>query len=519
MTKRLLVVVLLTSSAAVLTLAQQPSSLLEPPRKQQLNDVGTPGVLLPLRTTPIERPALDGVERETLPQLEDQWATDATTGAQYRRGQLLVRFRNGSNTTARTQALQRSGASRVATMPLPANWELVAVPEDPPLADTAAALMRSGTADEVSLNYRATKHQFRPNDEGFSLQWNFDAINLPLAWQINPGATNNVVVAVIDTGMNTVNGTFGLRNPLGGTLPIRFSTVPDLVTDGRIVSPYDFVYGDTQPLDTEGHGTHVAGTIAQQTNNNIGAAGVAYNVKLMPLKVLASSWDALFLNRPTGGAYADIAAAIRYAADNSANIINMSLGGTASATIVRDAIQYAVGKGVFVSMSAGNDAEDGNPMTYPAAYASNIAGAVAVGAVNRSLKRATYSTFHDYVEICAPGGQIETSMDFQRGITQVTYDESATLAFFSPADLLTFLRLGFRPTFDRFELTPYDGTSMASPHAAGVAALLYSQGIHNPAAIEAAIKKFAKSISATKDECGAGLIDARAALRGLGLSR
>jgi serine protease len=521
MTKRLLAVVVLAGGAGVLALAQQPASPVDTLRKERLIDVGTPGVLLPLRTTPVERPVLDGaIDPSTVPIVPDLWETDPATGARYRRGQLLVRFRNTASSSARVLALQRSRATRVATLSLPNNWELVSGSEGTSLTDTADALLRSGAAEQVSLNYEVRKAQVRPNDEGFRFQWNFDAINMPLAWQINPGGRNDVIVAVIDTGLNTVSGTFSFRNPSGGgSLPIRFSTVPDLVAEGRIVSPFDFVYNDGNPLDLDGHGTHVAGTIAQQTNNNIGAAGVAYNVKLMPLKVLVASWDLAFGEPLAGGTIASVAAAIRHAADNNAKIINLSLGGPGPSTAVRDALRYAVDKGVFVAIAAGNDAEEGNPTEYPAAYAAEIAGVMAVGAVNRSLKRAVYSGFQSYVEICAPGGEAVVPQDFERSITQVSYDEESTLSYLDPFTARFFLTLGFRPTFDRFELLAIDGTSMASPHVAGVAALLYSQGIRNPAAIEQAIKKFATPLGLRADECGPGLVDARKALRGLGLGR
>ena len=520
MTKRVLAIVLLAVSSAVFTTAQQPAPPIDVLRKERLSDPGSPGVLLPLRTTPIELPALDGaVDPATIPALSDIWDVDPSTGARYRRGQLLVHFRNASNATARAQALQVSGASRIATMPLPDNWELVAVPDNALVTETSSTLMRTGVADQVSLNYEIREKQVRPNDEGYRLQWNFDAINMPLAWQINPGGRNDVIVAVVDSGLNTTNGTFAYPSPLGGTVSIRFSTTPDLYADGRIVSPRDFIYNDNSPVDLDGHGTHVAGTIAQQTNNNIGVAGIAYNVKLMPVKVLPGSWDVVFTRGAASGTYAIVASGIRHAADNDAKIINLSLGGSAPGPVVRDAIQYAVGKGAFVAMAAGNEAEDGNPLGYPAAYGTEISGAMTVGAVNRSLKHATYSSFHPYVEICAPGGELTTSADFEHGVTQITYDPISTLSDFDPPDLLRFFIAGFRPTFDRFAPEPFQGTSMAAPHVSGVAALLYSQGIRNPAAIEQAIKKFATPISATKDECGAGLVDPRRALRGLGLGR
>ena len=346
---------------------------------------------------------------------------------------------------------------------------------------------------------------------------------MPGAWEINPGAQNTVVVAVIDTGLNTTTDTFVFDSPIVGQIPVRFAQVLDLVTDSRIVSPYDFVYEDEFPVDLGGHGTHVAGTVGQQTNNNVGVAGVAYNVNLMPLKVISGgsfvSWDDIFFPGNPGGSLAVVTEAIRYAADHGAKVINLSLGGPGAAPPLRDAISYAVSRGAFVAISAGNTGEDGNEAEYPASYAAEIEGAMAVGAVNRSSRRASYSTFHPYVEICAPGGELESDFDFERGITQVGYQEASTLSFLTASQKVAALRLGFRPRFDQFEPRPFQGTSMAAPHVAGVAALLYSQGIQKPSAIEEAIKTFARPIDARADECGAGLVDARRALRGLGLAR
>ena len=493
--------------------AQQPA----PPSggKVRMNDIPTPGTLGGLRTESAPRPQLDASGAPM--SVSSAWSVDPVTGAEYRAGEVLVRFRTFTSAAQRTAALNAGRARRVAHT-LPGNWNLVELDANAVANDSVAALLELPEVWSASLNYRVYPHQVRPNDEFFGLQWNFDAINLPLAWQINPGARNDVTVAVIDTGLNTVTDTFVFNTPVGA-IPLRFAAVPDLVGNSNIVNPRDFVYNDTNPVDLGGHGTHVAGTIAQQTNNAIGLAGIAYNVRLMPLKVLADDWDDILAPGNPGGSFALVAAAIRFAADNGAKVINLSLGGEGEAPALRTAIEYAVSRGAFVAISAGNAALDDNPREFPAAYGPEIKGAMTVGALNRSLRRAEYSSIHPYVEICAPGGELTSLFDYENGVTQVGYEEGSTLSFFPIPLKIQALAQGFRPRFDRFEARPFEGTSMAAPHVAGVAALLYSQGINNPAAIEDAIRRFARPINASAEECGAGLVDSRRALRGLGLAR
>ncbi len=155
-----------------------------------------------------------------------------------------------------------------------------------------------------------------PNDPDYSKQWNLHNINVERAWEESKG--EGITVAVIDTGV---------------------SRVPDL-RQTEFVEGYDFVNDRTNAADDNGHGTHVAGTIAQSTNNNYGVAGVAYHAKIMPLKVLAAGG---------GGTVADIAEAIRFAADNGADVINMSLGGGGESQVMKEAIDYADSKGVVSS--------------------------------------------------------------------------------------------------------------------------------------------------------------------------
>jgi serine protease len=511
---RLLAVAAAITAVVVVSAEQQPTTTIPFGRKARINDVPTPARFSGLRTRPVSRIDIDTTGLQlALPQT---WAVDPSTGAQYRPGHVLVRFRTGVSDSLRMQTLQLARGRRVARS-LPGNWTLVELDPGASAADSIRALRGRREVADATFNYRVRGTQLRPNDEFFSLQWNFDAINLPAAWGINPGSANDVVVAVIDSGLSTVDDTIVFNSLVVGQVSLRFAAVPDLVTSDRIVAPFDFIYDDDLPVDVDGHGTHVAGTIAQQTNNSIGVAGVAFNVKLMPLKVLAdSSWDDIFRPGNLGGTDAIVAEAIQYAADHGAKVINLSLGGPGEAPVLREAIRYAVQQGAFVAIAAGNSGDEGNPVIYPAAYANEINGVMAVGAVARNLRRAGYSSFHDYVEICAPGGD---GIDYEDGITQVGYDEEATLAFLSVQQKAQALILGLRPRFDQFVLLPQSGTSMAAPHVAGIAALLYSQGIRKPAAIEEAIARFAREINASEEDCGAGLVDPRRALRGLGLAR
>ena len=215
----------------------------------------------------------------------ESWQVDPATGAEYRPGEVLVRFRSGVSDTAAAARRCRRGAGGASRDRCPGNWTLVELEPGTTQCRQHRRTAPPAGSGGCHAEFPGRANQVSPNDEFYGLQWNFDAINMPLAWQINPGARNDVVVAVVDTGLNTVTDTFVFSSPLVGEIPVRFAAVPDLVTDARIVNAYDFVYNDEYPVDLGGHGTHVAGTIAQQTNNSIGVAGIAYNVKLMPLKV------------------------------------------------------------------------------------------------------------------------------------------------------------------------------------------------------------------------------------------
>ena len=198
--------------------------------------------------------------------------------------------------------------------------------------------------------------QMVPNDPYYSYQWHLDnpvygGIQMEEAWDISTG-TPSVVVAVVDTGIAYEDYK-------------RYCQAPDLAKT-CFVAGYDFVNNDEHPNDDNRHGTHVAGTVAQSTNNEIGVAGVAFDTCLMPVKVL---------NSRGSGTYANVAKGIRFAADNGAKVINLSLGGSSDSTTLKDAVAYAYQKGVTVVAACGND--NVSSCLYPAAYDDYV---IAVGA-------------------------------------------------------------------------------------------------------------------------------------------
>ncbi|PZD72944.1 Thermophilic serine proteinase [Acaryochloris thomasi RCC1774] len=300
---------------------------------------------------------------------------------------------------------------------------------------------------EPNYLYQASR---APNDPDYSKQWNMRSINVESAWERTRG--RGTTVAVIDTGI---------------------STVPDL-KQTRLVPGYDFVNDRASADDDHGHGTHVAGTVAQSTNNGFGVSGIAYEAQLMPLKVLS---------RQGGGTVSDIAEAIRFAADHKADVINMSLGGGGESKLMREAIEYAHKKGVVIVAAAGNAGR--NAAEYPARY-PHVIGVSALDSVGN---KAPYSNFGAGVDIAAPGGSIQ-DRNGTGGILQNTITPQGDSVF-----------------------AAFQGTSMAAPHVAGVAALIRSSGIQNPDQVEKILQQSAlPSPGDSANHFGAGKLDAAAAV-------
>ncbi|MFC7531733.1 S8 family serine peptidase [Actinoplanes sp. GCM10030250] len=242
---------------------------------------------------------------------------------------------------------------------------------------------------------------------------------------------------------------------------------PDLA--GNVLSGYDAIANKAGTVtDANGHGTHVAGTIAAVTGNGVGVSGIAPDAKILPVKVLGSNGS---------GNMSDAAEGIIWAADHGAQVINMSLGSTSKVTAVTNAINYARNKGVTVVAAAGNSRSSGSPVNYPAADA----GVIAVAATDSGDKVAGYSNAGSYVDVAAPGSSITN-----------TYP--------------TALGNGYKTM---------SGTSMASPHVAGVVALLKGANASlTPDQVEAALEKTAVDLGSKgfDNDYGNGRIDPVAAL-------
>lgn len=406
-------------------------------------------------------------------------ALEAVPGQDYRAGEVVVRTDEGTR--------------------------VVEVPEGSTVPATMQRLAARPGVKSASPNWIA-RLSFAPNDPGRGsvpggwrdVQWNFvdplSGVNAPTAWDNliragRPGGAG-VVVAVIDTGV--AYRSYG-----------RFVRSPDLTR--RLRRGYDFVDNDRLPLDANGHGTHVASTIAEATDNGIALTGLAYGATIMPIRVL---------DRFGEGESASIAAGIRFAARNGADVINLSFefSDDVSRRLIPDivsALRYARRRGALVVGAAGN--ADKGRLAYPA----RVSDVLSVGAITEHGCQAEYSNGGANLDISAPGGGADALLPDDpncrpdeppgRNIFQLTFKRRSVQTFGLPGD--------------------YEGTSMAAPHVSATAALVIASGVlgddPTPGALAAHLEATALDLGRPgKDRrYGAGKVDAAAATAPLSLTR
>jgi serine protease len=415
--------------------------------------------------------------------------------------QYIVAFKPGADRNAALTAVGRNlGVELTVERELAVGAQVVRASRG--TAGLLRALQARGDVEYVEPDLMM-QAMSTPNDPLYPQQWHyFEAtagMNLPGAWDLATGA--GVTVAVLDTGKTSHPDLDA--NWVGGYDFISSTTI-SRDGNGRDANPQDQgdwfnagECGSTTGSASSWHGTHVAGTIAAVGNNGLGVAGVAYNAKVVPVRVLGKC----------GGSTSDIADAIVWASGgsvsgvpanpNPAKVINLSLGGSGSCSqTFRRAITTATGRGTAVVVAAGNS--NANASGFSPANCANV---ITVAALDRAGNRAFYSNFGATVEVSAPGGEVRLETDPPGSRT-------------TPQDgVLSTLNDGATTPGSPIYFT-YMGTSMAAPHVAGLVALMRSK---NPALTNAQVLSILQSTArpiagSCSGGCGAGLVNAAAAV-------
>ncbi len=395
-------------------------------------------------------------------------------------GEILVKFNPGVSEEVMERINDKHGTSALEISPW--GFMRLGIPRGRSITDMVEVYSRNPNVEYAQPNSIA-RAVMTPTDPLYSLQWHLDndeygGINIENAWDLSTGA--GVVVAVLDTGVAYED--YGI-----------YRQAPDF-TGTTFVAGHDFINDDSHPNDDDSHGTHVAGTIAQSTSNGLGVAGVAFDASIMPVKVLDAGGS---------GTAFTVASGIHFAAENGADVINMSLGWPwwrgrmyDPGPVVHNAVSDAYNNGVTIVAAAGNDRK--NQVAYPAAYEECIA----VGATQYDEALAPYTNRGTALDLTAPGGNLNLDQNndgYRDGVLQQTFDPNTK----DPSD---------------FGYWFFHGTSMATPHVAGVAALVIAAGVSGPDNVRNVLQSTAEDHGAAgwDSEYGWGIVDAFAALASIG---
>jgi len=384
------------------------------------------------------------------------------SASSYTESRVLVKFRLGVSSNAARQQVTAEHARLEAAPELARLGVLMLKVPPGQVLQVVAHLKQNPTVEFAEPDYQVQAVDTTPNDSSWGSQYGPTNIQALQAWDITTGSSA-VTIAVIDTGVDLTHPDLASKiwnNPS----EIAGNGVDD-DCDGYIDDwrGWDFFNQDNNPQDDHGHGTHVSGIAAASSNNSLGIAGIAWGARIMPLKVLSGAGY---------GSESDVASAMTWAADHGAKVINLSLGGPVASSVMEAAVNYAYTHGVTVAAAAGNSGTYG--ILYPAAYSN----ALAVASTDSSNTLSWFSSYGPEVDLAAPG-----------------------LSIYS-----TYLGGGY---------ATLSGTSMASPHVAGVAALLAGLPQYDtPAKIRAALQNSALDLGdpGWDQYAGYGLVQAYNAL-------
>jgi hypothetical protein len=397
------------------------------------------------------------------PSVDSSVSAPATAAVAPNAQRAIVRFATSASAAERAAAIARGGATIEAELPrLGATRIAFPVTASDPSGDAAGLavlrLARDPAIASAQLDARATAG-FTPNDSFYATdpsfgvgQWGLRAAHVDQAWDVMRGSPN-IIVAVIDTGVDATHP------DLSGVL----------LPGATFVSSPDPSCAPGSTVDDNGHGTHVAGLIGANANNATGIAGVAFGVRVLPVKALDCTGSGLL---------SDVAQGLVWASDHGARVVNISLGAEADVSVLHDAVRYAVGHNVLVVASAGNCGVASvrcpavNAPQYPAAYAESLA----VAATDSRDQHAAFSNIDTYVGVSAPGTTIwSTTPTYPTTLSRATPGTQTYAAF--------------------------SGTSQASPLVAGIAALVLSQEPN------LSVAQLIDRLRATADDLGVAGVD------------
>jgi serine protease len=386
--------------------------------------------------------------------------------------ELLVKFKSGISSAAAVKLIQARGGTLVKTL-TPDGLVEVRIPRGTTLSQAFDRFDGRPEVEYVTVNGR-TGASFAPDDslfQEFDLTWNLENVGAPAAWDVVTGKPD-VVLAIIDSGVafeDRAIPDYELPFVKPGSTMYRQS--PEL--PGPFLAGRDFVNSDDHPDDDCGHGTFVATIAAGQANNVAGAAGIAWGVTILPIKVL---------HHNQSGDMGAIVQGIRYAGDQGADVANLSFAFAPRGLLLdsgldkkfvrdffrplEDAVRYAQSRGVVLVAEAGDFA-------YPElSFPAGLPGVISVSATNVDDRIASYSSFGDGLDFAAPGGDFTDRNDdhFQDLLAELS--------------IKPFRSSGSLCAPDSFNIFFSFGTSGATPHVSGAVALLMSQGIRSQGRIE-----------------------------------